>query len=140
VHRSAIDLHTHPAVKTLFADPHAEGVRYFRKTGIFPINHAMVIRRELAERHPWLILNILKAFDRANALANAERLEHAEYYLAAGLLPAQARAELAAPLLRHGIAANRTVLEAAAQYSYEQGLTPRRMTLPELFAASTLDQ
>jgi 4,5-dihydroxyphthalate decarboxylase len=140
VHRSAVELHGHPAIETLFPDPYAEGVRYFRKTGIFPINHAMVIRRELAEKHPWLILNILKAFDRANAIADAERMEHVEYHLAAGLLPPEAKHELAVPLLRHGIAANRTVLEAAAQYSHEQGLTPRRMTLPELFAASTLDQ
>ena len=140
VHRSAVDLHGHPEIRTLFPDPYAEGVRYFRKTGIFPINHAMVLRRELAERHPWLVLNLLKAFDRANAIADAERLEHVEYYLAAGLLPPEAGHELRLPLLRHGIAANRNVLEAAAQYSHEQGLTPRRMTLPELFAASTLDQ
>ena len=33
-----------------------------------------------------------------------------------------------------------TILEAAAQYSFEQGLTPRLITIPEMFAASTLDQ
>lgn len=140
VHRSALDLEARPDIKTLFADPVAEGVRYYRKTGIFPINHAMIIRRELAERHPWLVLNLLKAFDRANAIADAERAEHVAYYLAAGLVPSEAKAQLATPLLQHGIKANRHVLEAAAQYSHEQGLTPRQMSLPELFAPSTLDQ
>ena len=33
---------------------------------------------------------------------------------------------------------NRKVLDTVADYSYEQGLTPRRMQL-EIFAASTLD-
>jgi len=44
------------------------------------------------------------------------------------------------PLVRHGIAANRLTLETAAQYSLEQGLTPRLMPLGEIFAQSTLDQ
>ena len=140
VHRSAIDLTKNPDIKFLFGDPHAEAVRYYRKTGIFPINHAMVIRRTLAEKHPWLILNLLKAFDAANAIANRERMAQVEYYLDAGFLPPEARKALQEPLLQHGIRANRTVLEAAAQYSHEQGLTPRLMTLPEMFAASTLDQ
>jgi 4,5-dihydroxyphthalate decarboxylase len=140
VHRSAIDLSKHPEIKHLFPDPQAEAVRYYRKTGIFPINHAMVIRRTLAEKHPWLILNLLKAFDAANAIANNERMAQVEYYLDAGLLPGEARKALQEPLLQHGIRANRTVLEAAAQYSFEQGLTPRLMTLPEMFAPSTLDQ
>ena len=44
----------------------AEGVRYYRKTGLYPINHGMVIKRELAERHPWALTNILKAFKQAS--------------------------------------------------------------------------
>ena len=49
----------------------AEGVRYYKKTGIFPINHGMVVRREIAEKHPWIVLNLLKAYDKANEIANA---------------------------------------------------------------------
>jgi hypothetical protein len=47
---------------------------------------------------------------------------------------------LAEPVLRHGIKANRKILETAAAYSLEQGLTPRLMKLDEVFAASTMDQ
>jgi hypothetical protein len=47
---------------------------------------------------------------------------------------------LRAPLVRHGIAANRKVLETAARYSHEQGLTPRLLALEEVFAASTMEQ
>ena len=52
----------------------------------------------------------------------------------------EARAALRQPLLRHGMRANRKVLETAAQYSNEQGLTPRLMRLDEIFAVSTMEQ
>ena len=56
------------------------------------------------------------------------------------LLPAEARKALATPLIRHGIAANRKVLETAALWSFEQGLTPRLMKLEEIFAPSVMEQ
>ncbi len=140
VDRSTIDLHSHPDIKPLFPDPWAEGVRFFRKTGLYPINHGMVIKRELAEQHPWAVTNILKTFKEANALAERQRREHVEYHVETGLLPADAGKALAAPLINHGVTANRKVLETIAQYSVEQGLTPRLMKLEELFAASTLEQ
>jgi 4,5-dihydroxyphthalate decarboxylase len=137
VDRSSADLWHHPDIRTLFADPLAEGVRYYRKTGLLPINHGMVVKRAIAERHPWVILNLLKAFERANEIAERERMEHAQYHVATGLVDAE---KLSIPLVKHGVKANRKVLETAAQYSQEQGLTPRRVKLEELFAPSTLDQ
>ena len=137
VDRSRLDLWSHPDIRPLFPDPVAEGVRYYKKTGLLPINHGMVVKRALAERHPWIVLNILKAFERANDIAERERLEHAQYHIATGLVAADA---LRTPLVRHGVKANRLVLETAAQYSQEQGLTPRRVRLEELFAPSALEQ
>jgi len=140
VDRSKIDLANHPDVKYLFPDPVAEGVRYFRKTGIYPINHGMVVRREIAEKHPWVILNLMKAFDKANAIADALRLEHVDYHVAAGAISQDAAKALRTPVLQHGIKANRKSLETAAQMSLEQGLTPRLMKLDEIFAASAMEQ
>src|SRR5258706_4782812 len=104
---STADLWNHPEVKPLFPDPLAEGIRYYRKTGIFPINHGMVIRKEIVEKHPWVVLNLYKAFERANEIANRERLEHAEYHRAAGLLSGEAKDALGVQLVQHGIKANR---------------------------------
>lgn len=137
VDRSTADLWHHPDIRPLFLDPVAEGVRYYKKTGLLPINHGMVIKREIAERQPWVILNLLKAFTRANDIAERERVEHAQYHVATGLVDSE---KISAPLVKHGVKANRLVLETAAQYSEEQGLTPRRVKLEEVFAASTLDQ
>jgi 4,5-dihydroxyphthalate decarboxylase len=140
VDRSKVDLNNHPDVKTLFPDPVAEGVRYFRKTAIYPINHGMVVRREIAEQHPWVILNLLKAFDKAAELADTQRVQHASYHVDSGMISQEAAKALREPVLRHGIKANKLILETAAQMSLEQGLTPRLMRLDEIFAKSTMDQ
>jgi len=140
IDRSQIDLLARDDMKSIFPDMHAEGVRYFRKTGIFPINHAMVIKRELVEEHPWLPLNILKLFDKANEVAEKRRIEAVKYHHQAGLIDNEAMAGLKQPLVEYGIKANRKTLETAAQYSFEQGLTPRLVTLDEVFAPSTMEQ
>lgn len=140
VDRSTLDLFNHPDFKFLYADPHAEGVRYFERTGIYPINHGMAIKREIAERHPWVVLNIFKAFEKANEIAEKARMEAVHYHLETGLIPREYRKAVQTPLVRHGIKANRKVLETIAQYSFEQGLTPRLMTMEELFAPQVMEQ
>jgi 4,5-dihydroxyphthalate decarboxylase len=126
-------------IKSLF-DPAAEGARYFAKTGIFPINHGMVVKSEVMKRHPWVALNLLDCFNRANAIAEKERVAQAEYHAAAGLLGTSADKGLRTQLVKHGVQANRKVLETIAQYSHEQGLTKREVKLSEVFAESTLEQ
>jgi len=137
--RSDVDLARHPEIKPLFPDAAAEAVRYLKKTGIYPINHGMVIKRALFERHPWTVINLLKAFNQANDIADAERREHAAYHLETGLVPPQYRAGLAKRIIAHGLRANRETLETAARYSNQQGLTPRVMPMDELFAPNALD-
>jgi 4,5-dihydroxyphthalate decarboxylase len=137
--RSTVDLKNHPDVKMLFPDPVAEGVRFYRKTGMFPINHGMAVRRELAEKHPWIVLNLIKAFNKANEIAERHRMEHVQYHVWTGAISQDAAKALREPVLRHGIKANRKTLETTIAYSNEQGLTPRLMKLEDIFAASALD-
>jgi 4,5-dihydroxyphthalate decarboxylase len=138
VDRSRIDLHAHPDVRPLF-DAAAEGKRYYAKTGIFPINHTAVVKRSLFEQHPWVVLNIFRAFQEANAIAKAERLAHIDYYVQTGLISPEDGKAFETQLVEHGIRANRKVLETAAQFSNEQELTPRPLTVQELFAPATLE-
>jgi 4,5-dihydroxyphthalate decarboxylase len=140
VDRSAIDLAKQQDIAPLFSDPIAEGTRYYKKHGMYPINHGMILRRRIAEKEPWIVLNLFKAFVRANEIAHQQRMAHVEYHIASGMIPPETQKALDTPVLRHGIAFNRKTLETAAQYSHEQGLTPRLMKLDEIFAASTLDQ
>jgi hypothetical protein len=67
-------------------------------------------------------------------------MEHVSYHAASGLISRESKEALGKTIVRHGIQANRLVLETAAQYSFEQGLTPRLVKLEEVFAASAMDQ
>jgi 4,5-dihydroxyphthalate decarboxylase len=139
VDRSRIDLAADKRVRPLFADRAAEGRRYFAKTGIYPINHTVVVRRTLLEKHPWIALNLYSAF----AAARAQVLRAGSIALAShfetGLLGDDARAALAIDPMAYGVKATRKVLEAIADYVHAQGLTDRRVMIEELFAPATMD-
>jgi 4,5-dihydroxyphthalate decarboxylase len=139
IDRSDADLENHPDITPLFPDSAAEALRYYKKTGIYPINHGMVVKRAVFEREPWVVINILKAFNQANDIADNERREHVAYHLETGLVPAEYRQPLATRIIKHGLKANRAVLETAAKYSNQQGLTPRVMMMDELFAPNALE-
>ena len=139
VDRSRADISAAPSIRRLFKDPGAEARRYYAKTGIFPINHAMVARRGVLDRHPWVALNIYKAFVEAAALLARESEAYLQPFLQTGLLDGAARAGLKADPMPYGVKAARPVLETITRYVHEQGLTKRRVALDEVFAASTMD-
>jgi 4,5-dihydroxyphthalate decarboxylase len=139
VDRSRIDLSTHPDIKPLFADRAAEGRRYYAKTGIYQINHTVVVRRALLERHPWLALNLYAAFAAAKATVMQQAGDALRPLFAVGLIGEETRKALARDPMAYGIKAARPVLETIAQYVHEQGLTDRRVGLEEIFAPSTIN-
>jgi 4,5-dihydroxyphthalate decarboxylase len=138
VDRSRLDLSADARVRPLF-DRAAEGRRYYAKTGLYPINHAVVVRRSLLEKHPWIALNLFTAFSAARAQVLRQGQAMLKSYGELGLVGEETRRALAQDPMAYGIEATRTVLETIAQYVNEQGLSPRRVALEELFAPSTMD-
>lgn len=138
VDRSRLDLSRHPRVRPMFPDKEAEGSRYYAKTGIYQINHTVVVRRALLERHPWIALNLYSAFVAAKAEVARQGEQHLRNYFITGLLGGDAKRALAVDPMAYGVTAARNVLETIAQYVHEQGLTARRVTLAEIFAPSTM--
>ena len=65
--------------------------------------------------------------------------ELADVYFGLGLLAQESRGVLATSPYPYGVKDNRKVLETIAEYSHEQGLTPRVVKLDEVFAPSTLE-
>jgi 4,5-dihydroxyphthalate decarboxylase len=138
VDRSRIDLSKDDRFRPLF-DRKAEGPRYYAKTGIYQINHGMVIRRSLHERYPFAAINIYNAFARARAEVIRARDTALHRHYEPGLIGDDVRRALATDPMAYGVKTNRKVLETITQYVHEQGLTARRIGLEELFAPSTLD-
>jgi hypothetical protein len=56
-----------------------------------------------------------------------------------GLLAPEQKAALDTDPYAYGFKANRRVLDAITQFSFEQGLTPRKLQLDEVFHPATLD-
>lgn len=124
----------------LFEDPRAEEEAHFRRTGIFPIMHLVVVRRELIERHPWIAGNLVQAFDAAKAVA-MQRLRDPRTVSLAWLrwLIEQERELLGADPWVNGVEPNRHVLEAFLRYSFEQGVAARPLEVEELFHESVIE-
>jgi 4,5-dihydroxyphthalate decarboxylase len=139
VDRSTVDLSKVPEVGYLFPDVQAEGQRYYRKTGIYPINHTLVVKRELLDKHPWLALNLYSAFLRAKTEVTRRAHQALGPWLEVGALGPEAEAGFKADPLAYGVKAARPVLDTVAQYLHEQGLTDRRVAVDEVFAKTTLD-
>jgi 4,5-dihydroxyphthalate decarboxylase len=138
VDRSRIDLSKDNRIRPLF-DRRIEGPRYYKKTGIYQINHGMVIHRSIHERYPWAALNIYNAFVKARAEVIRTRNAALHRHYEPGLIGDDVRRALATDPMVYGVKANRNVLETITQYVHEQGLSHRRVELDELFAPSTLD-
>src|SRR6185312_15904315 len=64
-----------PNVARLFPDYPAVEEAYFKKTKLFPIMHAIGIRRSIVEKYPWVAVNVYKAFVKAKALCMHELSE-----------------------------------------------------------------
>jgi 4,5-dihydroxyphthalate decarboxylase len=129
-------------VRWLFDDPPAEEEAYYRRTGIFPIMHVVVLRRELYERHRWLAGSLYKAFVAAKAVAERRLAETAAPY---SMVPwsyaalDRARSLMGDDFWPYGLAANEAGLRTFLAYSHAQGLVGRLREPAELFAPETLD-
>ena len=131
-----------PHIRRLFPDTRAAEKAYFKKTGLFPIMHMVGIRNSLVEKYPWLPVSVFKAFNEAKRLAMIDLTDVNALMVTLPWLEAETKDTMTImgpDFWRYGVNESRRDIEALAQYSFEQGLIDRRVTVEELFAASTLD-
>lgn len=105
------DLPEDPDFAPVIADPPAAARAWYDAHGVVPINHMLVVRRDLAAAHPRVIRELWGAIHRAK--------------------PAQANGMDMAAI---GIAANRTALDLILRYCAQQKLLPRPLDVDEVFA------
>jgi 4,5-dihydroxyphthalate decarboxylase len=128
--------------RRLFEDFQAVERTYFKRTGIFPIMHVIVIRRDVYEKHRWVAQTLTQSFREAQALAYAELEESAALKVMLPWLTAHVedtRREMGRDFWAYGLEPNRTVLETFLRYHHEQGLSPQRLAVEDLFAPEALE-
>jgi 4,5-dihydroxyphthalate decarboxylase len=140
VDRSRDEIGIGSGIRYLFDDPPAEGIRYYRATGILPVNHCVVIRTSLCEKHPWLALNIYAAFAKAKENVARSLVEAATPWEVIGALaPEASQALRTVDPLPFGFADQAGVLDILGDYLREQGLIDQSIGVDQVFAKSTLD-
>ena len=115
---------------------------YFKETGLFPIMHTVVVRREIYEANRWVAQSLYKA------LVDSQRRTYEDLNETAALkamLPwlnshvEEVRKEMGDDFWPYGLEKNRANLEVFLRYSYEQGLSRKLLTPEDLFAPETFE-
>ncbi|MCC6778738.1 MAG: hypothetical protein IT537_19285 [Hyphomicrobiales bacterium] len=102
-----------PRIASLFGDPHAEAQRWYAEHKVVPINHLVVMRARDVAADPDTAREVYRLLCAGKRLAGPPS--------APDPIPV-------------GIAANRASLALIADYVFQQGLLPRRVSVEEMFA------
>jgi 4,5-dihydroxyphthalate decarboxylase len=129
--------------RTLLPDPRSAEAVYWSETGIFPIMHLLVVRRDVYEQDRWLAKELVRAFTAAKDIS-VRRLAS----VGTPMFPLPHLAEEAGSLIRrfgpdpwpYGLEANRAALSSFVRYVNEQGISRRKIAIDELFVASATDE
>src|SRR5262245_18799401 len=124
-------------VGRLFADTRAVEQAYYKKTGIYPLMHAVGIRNRLVEQNPQLAGALFKAYLQSKEIALADLQKLAAFSVTLPWVEAEFRATqavLGPDIWPYGIETNRRSIDTLCRYLAEQSFTKRRMQVDELFA------
>jgi len=133
-----------PKVGRLFEDHEAVERDYFRRTGIFPIMHTVVVTRELADKRPDLVQAVYRGFCAAKDQMQEQHVKGMTFNNMTVMLPwlteliVNDRKLLGSDWWPYGIERNRAAIEAILRYHQEQGLTRRRFAIEEVFVPCLL--
>ena len=117
----------------------------YRRTGIFPILHTVVVTRELANEHPDLVKAVYLAFCTAKDRMQEQYVKGMTFNNMSIMLPwfsnliDEDRALLGDDWWPYGIQRNRSAIDVVLRYHHEQGLTKRRLTIEDVFFPDLLD-
>jgi 4,5-dihydroxyphthalate decarboxylase len=129
-------------VARLFENYREVEEKYYKKTGIFPIMHTIIIKRDVYKNNPWVAVNLYKAFCRAKQIAMNSYMESAALHVT---LPwVNSEVEYTQKLMGedwwpYGLEQNRQTLETFLRYHHEQGLSEKLVSIEDLFAPETMD-
>jgi 4,5-dihydroxyphthalate decarboxylase len=120
-----------PEIKPLIPGAREAAFAWFRKTGIYPINHGLVVKNGLLKENPSIAAELLRMFEAAKAIY-LKNLE-ASAGISSWDQAATANAKVVGDPFPFGIEPNRKALEAITQFAFDQKMVPRKFTVEELF-------
>jgi 4,5-dihydroxyphthalate decarboxylase len=123
-----------PDIKPLIPDARNAAFDYFRRTGVYPINHGLVVKNELLKKEPWLADDLLGAFNEAKAVYLKDLQGSAG--ISSWDKAAADNSKVVGDPFPFGIEANRKALETMTQFAVDQRMVPRRFTVEELFTVN----
>jgi 4,5-dihydroxyphthalate decarboxylase len=114
--------------------PNAEELEkeYYARTGVYPMHGTIVVKDSVLAEHPWVAKSIFDAFTQAKKEWLA-RLDAGEATAKSDKKYLKLREIVGHDPLPYGIEENRKTIEALENTAFKQGLTPRRMSMDELF-------
>ncbi|HLF77749.1 MAG TPA: ABC transporter substrate-binding protein [Dehalococcoidia bacterium] len=118
------------AIKPLFKDARAETQRFYQETGIYPINHTIVIKDSLLNQHPWLAPELFAAFKQARDMWLKTASKEDKLQISGGFVDGDP--------LPIGVLENRKVLETVIQYAHDQKIIPK-YGVEDVFDSRTLE-
>jgi 4,5-dihydroxyphthalate decarboxylase len=121
-----------PEIRPLIPDARNAGFAYFRKTGIYPINHAVVIANSVLASEPWLAGELFGAFQAAKD-AYLARLDAGKDLSPVDEAVIERRSVVGDPF-PFGVEANRKALDALIQFALDQRVITQRVGPEDLFA------
>ncbi|OGA47988.1 MAG: hypothetical protein A3G25_20395 [Betaproteobacteria bacterium RIFCSPLOWO2_12_FULL_63_13] len=129
-----------PRIRRLFRNARSESAAYFRKTGIYPITHTVVVHQQLAREKPWAAAELVRAFRASQALCDAYYQQDPKRLSLPGaaFIVEEERRDYGANPWSHGLAGNRETVETFIRYAHEQGYIDRPIPIEEFFADGTL--
>lgn len=127
-------------VELLFENYKEVEMEYFQRTNFFPIMHTIVLDRDVYRENRWIARELLDAFTEAKDYGLNELGSTVELKASVPWLPKavqETRELMGKDYWPYGVEPNRETLEKMTEYSYDQGLSERKVGVDELFAEPT---
>ena len=137
-------LENQPQVGRLFEDYETVERDYFKRTGIFPIMHMVTVRKEIADNAE-LMRAVYEGFLEAKNAMAKKLLKGMTFNNMTTMIPWLSHLmqenidTLGTDWWPYGLAKNRPAIEAFLRYHHEQGLSPKRWTIQEVFVPALLE-
>ncbi len=130
-----------PKVGLLFPNPKEAEIDYYKKSGIFPIMHTVVIKNKILEEDPWVAVSLLQAFQQAKKNCYQSMKDPRNFALVwVKELMLEQESIFGLDPWPYNLEDNRTALEAVVRYEYDQGMIKKKPKIEDLFFPASLQE